>query len=119
MRIRTIKNCMKDGVHSIVRNGLMSIASIGTISACLFILGITYIIVMNAQQFVQNLDSSLGIVAFLQPEVDEADAIAYAAELQARDDVKKLFPLRKIFRNVKVYRSIAELERDPANAEKC
>ena len=89
MRIRTIKNCVKDGVHSIVRNGLMSVASIGTISACLFILGITYCIVMNAQQFVKNLDSSLGIVAFLQPEVDEADAIAYAAELQARDNVKK------------------------------
>ncbi|MCR5004806.1 MAG: permease-like cell division protein FtsX [Clostridiales bacterium] len=89
MRIRTIKNCVKDGVHSIVRNGLMSVASIGTISACLFILGITYCIVMNAQQFVRNLDSSLGIVAFLQPDVAEADAVAYAAELQARDSVKK------------------------------
>ncbi len=88
MRIRTIRNCMKDGVYSIVRNGLMSIASIGTISACLFILGITYCLVINVQQFVQGLDSSLGIVAFLQPEVSSEDAIAYAAELDARSEVK-------------------------------
>ncbi len=88
MRIRTIRNCMKDGVHSIVRNGLMSIASIGTISACLFILGITYCIVVNAQQFISNLDSSLGIVAFLQPEVTDEEAIAFTAELQSREEVK-------------------------------
>ena len=88
MRVRTIKNCVKDGVHSIVRNGLMSVASIGTISACLFILGITYCIVVNAQQFIRNLDSSLGIVAFLEGGVTEDEAVRLAADLNAREEVK-------------------------------
>lgn len=79
---------MKDGVHSIVRNGLMSIASIGTISACLFILGITYCIVVNVQQFTRDLDSSLGIVAFLEDTVTEEQATKFTEELQKRDDVK-------------------------------
>lgn len=88
MRIRTIKTCMKDGVKSIVRNGLMSIASIGTISACLLILGLTYCIVMNVQQLTKELDSSLGIVAFLAEGTTDAQAKELTAQLQDREEVK-------------------------------
>lgn len=88
MRIRTIKTCMKDGVHSIVRNGLMSIASIGTISACLLILGLTYCIVVNVQQLTKELDSSLGIVAFLAEGTTDEQAKELTSELQDRDEVK-------------------------------
>lgn len=42
MRLRTMANCVKDGFKGILRNGLMSLASIGTITACLMILGLTY-----------------------------------------------------------------------------
>ena len=38
MRIRTLKNCMSEGVKGIFRNGFMSLASIGTIAVCLIIL---------------------------------------------------------------------------------
>ncbi len=88
MRIRTIRNCIKDGVHSIVRNGLMSVASIGTISACLFILGLTYCIVINVQQFTRNLDSSMGIVAFLDAGVTDEQAQQLTDELSSREEVK-------------------------------
>ena len=87
MRIRTIKNCVRDGVHSIARNGLMSVASIGTISACLFILGLTYTIIINVQQMISNLDSSLGIVIFLEEDVDDEEAEAFAEELEGKDGV--------------------------------
>ncbi|MFQ9801212.1 MAG: cell division ATP-binding protein FtsE [Clostridia bacterium] len=68
MRIRTIKVCLKDGCKGILRNGLMSLASIGTIAACLFILGLTFCIVRNVQQFTNDLGNSLGIVVFLKEE---------------------------------------------------
>ena len=62
MRLRTVKVCVKDGFRGILRNGLMSLASIGTIAACLFILGLTFCIVRNVQQFTNDLDDSLGMV---------------------------------------------------------
>lgn len=89
MRIRTIRNCMKEGSRSILKNGLMSIASIITISACLFILGITYCVIINAQQMTHSIDSSLGMVAFLKSDVTEEDALALVSELNAREGVKE------------------------------
>ena len=88
MRIRTIKVCLKDGCKGILRNGLMSLASIGTIAACLFILGLTFCIVRNVQQFTNDLGNSLGIVVFLQEGVTEEQGKSLAEELNARDEVK-------------------------------
>ncbi len=87
MRIRTMKTCIKDGFKGIFRNGLMSLASIGTIAACLIILGITYCLVMNVQYFAGNLEGNLGMVAFLQAGVTEEQALELEQKLNEREDV--------------------------------
>ena len=40
---------IKQGIKNVFRNRLFSLASIGTITACLFIFGIFYCMVMNFQ----------------------------------------------------------------------
>ena len=88
MRLRTVKVCLKDGCRGILRNGLMSLASIGTIAACLFILGLTFCIVRNVQQFTSDLDDTLGMVVFLKEGVTEAQGKSLTDELNAREEVK-------------------------------
>ncbi|MBQ7051011.1 MAG: permease-like cell division protein FtsX, partial [Firmicutes bacterium] len=88
MRLRTMANCVKDGFRGILRNGLMSLASIGTITACLMILGLTYCVVVNVQSFASGLDGNLGMVAFLEAGVTEEDVQQLINKLDAREDVK-------------------------------
>ena len=88
MRLRTMANCVKDGFRGILRNGLMSLASIGTITACLMILGLTYCVVVNVQSFASGLDGNLGMVAFLKAGVTEEEVQNLMYKLDTRDDVK-------------------------------
>lgn len=81
-------NCVKDGFRGILRNGLMSLASIGTITACLMILGLTYCVVVNVQSFASGLDGNLGMVAFLKAGVTEEEVQNLMYKLDTRDDVK-------------------------------
>lgn len=88
MRFRTMKTCVRDGFRGIFRNGLMSLASIGTIVACLIILGITYCLVVNVQHFTEGLDNNLGMVAFFRAGVTDAEVRDLTAKLEARSDVE-------------------------------
>ena len=47
MKISTFGYSMKQGVKNIGRNKMFSIASIATMSACIFLFGLFYSIVMN------------------------------------------------------------------------
>ena len=43
MKIRTALYCLKQGLVNIKRNKLFSLASISTIAACVFLIGMFYI----------------------------------------------------------------------------
>lgn len=49
MRISTFFYTLKQGVINIFRNKLFSLASIATISACLFLFGLFYAVILNFQ----------------------------------------------------------------------
>ncbi len=87
MKISTMGRCIRDGFKNVFRNGLMSLASVGTISATLLILGIIYCLVLNVQSFTGDLDKNLGLVAFLKNGITEAEVQQLTSELDKRDDV--------------------------------
>lgn len=87
MKIRTINRCIGDGFKNVFRNGLMSIASIGTITASLIILGIVFCLVLNVQHFAGTLDDNLGMVAFLKTNVTEDEVATLQDQLAQRDDI--------------------------------
>lgn len=64
MNIRTTMYCLKQGIINIKRNKFFSLASIGTIAACVFLIGIFYSIVMNFQYIVRNIEEQVGITVF-------------------------------------------------------
>lgn len=88
MRLRTVGKCVKEGVKSVFRNGLMSVASIGTITATLLILGIVFCLVVNVQSFATGLDSNLGMVAFLKEGITEEEVATLSRELEQREDIQ-------------------------------
>lgn len=88
MKIRSIRVCLKQGLQGIWRNRLMVLASVCTVSACLFILGIVYCLVANVQQFADDLDDSLGIIAFLSENVSEESVPALVEQIRDMEGVK-------------------------------
>ena len=87
MKISTMGRCIRDGFKNVFRNGLMSLASVGTISATLLILGIVYCLVMNVQSFTGDLNKNLGLVAFLKSGITEQEVSQLTAQLDQRDDI--------------------------------
>lgn len=78
MRISTIWYTLKQGFKNIGRNWMFSLASIVTMSACIFLFGIFYSIVNNVDYMTQHIEQDVPIVVFFGEK--EADAGADAEE---------------------------------------
>ncbi|MDD3240865.1 MAG: permease-like cell division protein FtsX [Lachnospira sp.] len=64
MKIRSLFYHIKDGVKNIYRNRLFSLASIATITACLFLFGVFYSLVMNFQYMVKKAENEVCVTVF-------------------------------------------------------
>lgn len=81
---------VKQGVKNIYRNRLFSLASIGTITACLFLFGIFYFIIANFQHIVKDAESSVGITIFFDERITEKQVGAIGEAIKKRDEVKEV-----------------------------
>lgn len=89
-RISTFNYSVKQGVKNIYRNRLFSLASIGTITACLFLFGIFYFILANFQHIIKDAESSVGITVFFDEGITETRVKEIGESIQSRDEVKEL-----------------------------
>lgn len=69
MRINTWKYYIKETIKSIYRNRLMSLASITTVAATIFILGLFMALAINVNRFATNVEDMIEIKAFLKDDV--------------------------------------------------
>lgn len=63
-RIRTLFYSLGQGIKNLGRNRMFSLASIGTMTACLFLFGVFYFLLMNLQQMLVETESNVGITVF-------------------------------------------------------
>lgn len=83
MKINTLGYSIKQGLKNIRRNLLFSLASVGTIVACLFLFGIFYSIVLNMENEIQSVEDSLTISVFFAEGTDENRIAQIGEELKA------------------------------------
>ncbi|MBU3176170.1 permease-like cell division protein FtsX [Clostridium estertheticum] len=69
MKISTIKYFIMDALKSLKRNKTVSIASVATVAATLFILGVFLLIVFNVNAGVQELGSKLQATVYLKDNI--------------------------------------------------
>lgn len=69
MRVSTIKMFLRDAVNSLKRNATLSIASIATVMATLFILGVFLLTIMNVNVAINGVESQLQVKVFLKDDV--------------------------------------------------
>lgn len=71
MKISTFFYTLWQGVKNIFRNKLFSLASIATISACLFLFGVFYSILTNFQHIVKTAEEGVCVVVFFDEGVSQ------------------------------------------------
>ena len=70
-RIRTLGYCIKQGFHGVWKNRIYSLASIGTITACLLLIGVFYFVMANFNYMVDSAESMVGITVFFEDSTTE------------------------------------------------
>lgn len=68
MKLRSIKYYIKEGFRSLIKNRLMSVASIITVAVCIFVITISYCIVVNINYMLVQIENTIGISAFAEKE---------------------------------------------------
>lgn len=90
MRISVLWYCLKQGIKNIYRNIWFSLASIATISACVFLFCLFFSIIANVQFMVKNMESTVGITVLFEEDLSEADIQALGDVIQERSEVKEM-----------------------------
>ena len=83
MRISSFFYTLKQGVRNLFRNKMFTLASIATISACLFLFGLFYAIVTNFQNIVRTAQEGVAVSVFFDDGLEES-RIQNIGELIAR-----------------------------------
>ena len=87
MRISTFGYSMKQGVKNIGRNKMFSMASIATMSACIFLFGLFYSIVMNFNYIVDKAEQGVAITVFFNEDATQEQKDKIGEDLKKEDGV--------------------------------
>ena len=90
MKISTVGYSTRQGFKNIIRNKLFSIASIATMSACIFVFGLFFAIVMNFNYIVQKAEEGVAITVFFDEGLDQSQIDEIGDELRNCDGVLKV-----------------------------
>ncbi len=88
--MKTFGYGLKQGIKNIVQNRLFSLAAVGTIATCLFLLGIFYALISNFQNMVYNAESTVGITVFFDEGISEEQIDLIQGEVEACKTVERV-----------------------------
>ena len=90
MRISTLWYCLKQGMKNICRNIWFSLASVATISACIFLVCMFFSIIANIQNMVRHVESTVGVTVLFDEDLSEEQILALGQEIGRRPEVKRM-----------------------------
>ena len=71
MKFQTIEYFFREVIFSMIRNRLMTFASIGTVAVSLFVLGVFLVLVMNMSKMASSLESQVQISVYVVDDLSE------------------------------------------------
>lgn len=90
MRPSTIWFTLKQGIKNIKRNLMFSIASVLTMAACIFLVGIFYSLVNNVNNIARKVEQEVPITVFFEEGTTQEEMEAVGALIAARPEVAKV-----------------------------
>jgi len=68
---------------------MFSLASVGTIAACLFIFGLFFFLVSNFENMMKSAEAGVGITVFFEDGLSDGEKKAIGSKIAARKEVEK------------------------------
>ena len=90
MRISTFGYVGKQGVKNIWRNKMFSLASIATMSACIFLFGLFFSILVNFQYIIKSAEEGVAITVLFNDDATEEQKKEIGEQLESRDEVSEV-----------------------------
>lgn len=87
MRFSTLIYTIKQGIVNIFRNKWYSLASMATISACLFMFGIFYSLVANFQYIVKEAQDGVAVTVFFEEGISDERIAEIGSLIEKRAEV--------------------------------
>ena len=78
---------IRQGIRNIGRNKMFSIASIATMTACIFLFGLLFSIIMNVDSVRRSLEEKVGVTVFFEEGTTDERMAAIGDEIRAIDHV--------------------------------
>jgi len=90
MKPRTVLYLIGQGFVNIFRNRLMSIAAITTITACILVISIFYIIGSNVAYMLDAVETNMGITVYFEYGTEQERILEIKQLLEVRNEVHKV-----------------------------
>lgn len=90
MKWHTIKYLCKEGILGLWKNRLMALASTATIILCLLILGMSYSIAENINYIMHQIETEMGIVAYINDKTEEARITEIEKRIKGMGDITEV-----------------------------
>lgn len=90
MRISTFFYCLGQGFKNLTRNRWYTLASVATITACLFLFGMFYAIVTNFQHIVKTAEEGVSVTVFFNEGTTEDQILSVKNLLEQRIEVREI-----------------------------
>jgi len=90
MKLDSVKYFIKDAFKSIVRNKTLSIASMATVAATLFILGTVTLTMVNVDKAVAHIGSKIEVKVFIKDDITSDQQDALRGKLESIEGVKEV-----------------------------
>ena len=90
MRISTFFYTIKQGIKSIWKNKMFSLASIATMTACIFLFGLFYIIVTNFQSMVKEAEAGVAVTVLFDEGISQERIEEIGDLIKARVEVSRV-----------------------------
>ncbi|MBQ4153499.1 MAG: permease-like cell division protein FtsX, partial [Oscillospiraceae bacterium] len=90
MNIGNIKYLLKEGVRNLWTNRLMTLASVGVLTACLMLVGYAMLFSDNVNSIVGYIEDQNEMVVFLEKENTEEENLQLMTQIQSMSDVEKV-----------------------------
>ncbi|MBO5487865.1 MAG: permease-like cell division protein FtsX [Eubacterium sp.] len=85
--INVVGYSVKQGLKSLRKNRMFTLASIGTVAACLFLFGLFYFVLSNFRYVVETAESSVGISVFFDEGLTEEGIKLIGDAIEKRPEV--------------------------------
>lgn len=90
MRLSSLGYNIKQGIKNIARNKMFSIASIATMTACIFLFGVFFSIIMNVNAVRTDLEERVGVTVFFEEGTTDARMQEIGNEIKNLDHVTEV-----------------------------